>query len=61
MARLSEFESLIIGTYRLLEFAIKSKASVPPSFSFISTIAVYQNGLCSFFLVVHPVSHSIGQ
>ncbi|KAJ7730966.1 putative polyketide synthase [Mycena maculata] len=41
--RLSEFGDLIIGTNRLLELAMKSKRSIPPSFSFISAIGVYQN------------------
>ncbi|KAF7348023.1 putative polyketide synthase [Mycena sanguinolenta] len=40
---LSDFEPLLLGTNRLLEFAIKSPRSVPPSFSFISTIGVYQD------------------
>ncbi|KAF7358095.1 putative polyketide synthase [Mycena venus] len=41
MARLPEFEDLIAGTHRLLEFAMRS--SDRPSFTFISTIGVYQN------------------
>ncbi|KAJ7174132.1 acyl transferase domain-containing protein [Mycena crocata] len=43
MAPLSEFEPLLFGTTQLLEFAITSLRPVPPSFSFISTIGVYQN------------------
>ncbi|KAJ7157757.1 putative polyketide synthase [Mycena filopes] len=43
MAPLSEFESLVTGTRQLIQFAIESSAPVPISFSFISTIAVYQN------------------
>ncbi|KAF8166302.1 acyl transferase domain-containing protein [Mycena galopus ATCC 62051] len=44
MARLSEFEDIILGTYRLLDFATKSTNSVGrPSLSFISTIGVSRN------------------
>ncbi|KAF8205835.1 acyl transferase domain-containing protein [Mycena galopus ATCC 62051] len=43
MSHLSEFEPLIAGTTRLLEFAIKSRGSVHPTFSFVSTIGVCRN------------------
>ncbi|KAJ7661571.1 acyl transferase domain-containing protein [Mycena polygramma] len=43
MARLSDFENLIEGTNRLLEFAMNSKRSATPSLSFVSTIGVCQN------------------
>ncbi|KAJ6464062.1 putative polyketide synthase [Mycena sanguinolenta] len=42
MARLSEFEDLILSTHRLLEFAIKSNP-IRPSLSFISTIGIFRN------------------
>ncbi|KAJ7724718.1 hypothetical protein DFH07DRAFT_783191 [Mycena maculata] len=41
--RLPEFKTLIIGTNQLLELAMKLKHCVPPSFTFISAIGVYQN------------------
>ncbi|KAJ7278022.1 putative polyketide synthase [Mycena rebaudengoi] len=42
VARLSEFENLILGTHRLLEFAIKSNP-IRPSLSFISTTGISRN------------------
>ncbi|KAF7363153.1 putative polyketide synthase [Mycena venus] len=43
VARLGEFENLIVGTNRLLQFAIQSERPVRPTFSFISTIGVSRN------------------
>ncbi|KAJ6464059.1 hypothetical protein C8R45DRAFT_1175371 [Mycena sanguinolenta] len=42
VARLSEFEDLILGTHRLLEFAIRS-SPIRPSLSFISTLGIFRN------------------
>ncbi|KAJ7215617.1 hypothetical protein C8J57DRAFT_1538168 [Mycena rebaudengoi] len=43
LAALSEFEPHIVATHKLIEFALRSKCSTRPSFSFISTISVYWN------------------